>query len=656
MFVFLIPDHVRIMKTRPEFIKTNLPLLLVIMICGFIVFSRCANQGMPTGGPKDSIPPFLVETSPATRGLNFSGKEVRLTFNEFIIPDAVSEELVISPPLLKRPSVRTKLKTLIVDFNEDLKPDVTYSIDFKNSVVDNNERNPLKGLRLIFSTGSVVDTLRLAGVVKNAENFEPKEKILVMLYNNLNDTAVSRTRPDYVARTDNRGLFLFDNIKPGKYHLFALNDANSNLKYDAGAEEFAFSDSLIVPSAEYIDHPDTLVVGADSLLIAGHTLFKPEPVYLRTFTEKIFQQYLNKAIRESRYKCTFVFGESVKDSFNIRLLDRDVKNWYLIEPNANMDSLTFWVTDTLVAVNDTLKLELAYSQLDSLKHKYTEHDTIRLVYTEKERPETRHKKKENEVPEIAQFIFSDNVKSSGFNLNNSVLLTAPEPVKNFDFRKIKLSLADDSTSLPLKISVYKDTVVWRTYRVEYKWEPNTSYKLEIDSAACENIYGITNRKLKKLFITQKEDYYGKIILDLSSVVTPVLVQLLQNNKEESVFKTIVTDKNSKITFDFLDPAKYIVKIIYDSNNNGKWDPGNYFKKQQPERVAYLPEIIKVKSNWEKIYEWDLKPDPTFKKLLIDKEEVELQQKKQKEQRLKDKEKEKEIPADNAGTPFRLPGR
>ncbi len=654
MFVILIPDDVRIMKTRPEFIKNNFPLLFIIMICGFIVFSRCANQGMPTGGPKDSIPPFLVETSPAARGLNFSGKEVKLTFNEFIIPDAVSEELVVSPPLRKRPSVRTKSKSLIVDFNEELKPDVTYSMDFKNSVVDNNERNPLKGLRLIFSTGPVVDTLRLAGIVKKAENLEPQEKILVMLYSNLNDTAVYRTKPDYIARTDNRGLYLFDNIKPGKYHLFALNDANSNLQYDAGSEEFAFSDSLIVPSAKFIAEPDTLAFGADSLLISGHTLFKPEPVYLRTFTEKFYQQYLDKAIRESRYKCTFVFGESVKDSFNIRLLDKDVKNWYLLEPNADMDSLTFWVTDTVIAVIDTLKLELAYFQLDSLKQKYVEHDTIRLIYTEKERPEMRRKKKENEVPEIVQLNFSDNIKPSGFDLNNSVQLTSPEPVKNFDFSKIKISLADDSTSLPLRISIHKDTVTWRTYDIDYKWEPNTSYKLEIDSAACENIYGITNRKFKKSFTTQKDDYYGKIILNLSSVETPVLVQLLQNNKDESALKTIVSDKNSKVTFDFLDPAKYKVKIIFDTNNNRKWDPGNFNKKQQPERVAYLPEIIKVRSNWESQYEWDLKPDPTFKKVLIDKEEIELQQKKQKEQRLQ--EKETGTPVDNNGTQFRLPGR
>jgi len=655
MFALVITVHALLMKTHTKNIIQNIPLLLVVIFSGMIVFNRCANPGMPTGGPKDSIPPFLVETSPDMRGLNFSGKEVRLTFNEFIVPDAVTEELVVSPPLEKRPSVRTKSKTLIVAFNEELKSGMTYSLDFKNSVVDNNERNPLTGLRFLFSTGKAIDTLRVAGMVKRGDNLEPQEKTVVMLYSNLNDTAVYLSKPDYIAKTNKEGLFLFDNVRPGQYHLFALNDGNSNLRYDTGAEEFAFSDSLISPSALFVAEPDTLAVGADSLLISGHTLFRPPPVYLRTFTEKFYEQYLDKAIRDSRYKCTFVFGESVKDSFGVTLLDGKAENWYMIESNPEKDSLTFWVTDTLIAARDTLKMRVSYFQLDSLKRKFVALDTLRLVYTEKEKTETRRKKKEEEIPEIVQFSFNENIKSSGFDLNNDILLTAPEPVKNFDFSKIKISLADDTTNAPLKITVSKDSSAWRTYRISFPVEANTAYKLVVDSAACENIYGITSRKMNKSFTTQKDDYYGKIILILSSVELPLLVELLENSKDEKVLKTIPTAKNGQVSFDFLEPSKYKVRIVFDANGNGMWDPGVYEKRQQPERVSYLPEIIKVRSNWDKRFEWDLKPDPTYRKMLIDKEEIELQQKKLREQQ----RKENETPTpeyDNSGTQFRLPGR
>ena len=633
-----------------------LPLLaLFTLVTELLFFTRCANQGMPTGGPKDSIPPFLIETLPAMMSTNFTGKEVRITFNEYIVPDQVSEALVVSPPLTKRPSVRTKSRSLIVTFNEELKPDVTYSMDFKNSVVDNNEQNPYLGLRMLFSTGEAIDTLRVAGMVKNAEKLEPLEKIIVMLYSNLNDTAVMRTKPDYIARTDQRGLYLFDNVKTGTYRIYAINDANSNLMYDAGAEEFAFSDSLIIPTAQYVADPDTLAVGADSLLISGHTIFKPEPVFLRCFTEEIFDQFLDKSIRNSRQKCTFVFGETVKDTLGITLLNHKSDNWYILEHNPEIDSLTMWITDTLVARMDTIQVELAYYQLDSTRQQYLQKDTIPLIFTEKERAETRRRKKEDETPQIVEFQFSDNIKGSGFDLNSPIYINTPEPVKNFDLSAIRLLKADDLTSTPLKIKAYKDTTDWRTYRIDHEWEPNTSYVLEIDSAACINIYGITSQKIKKQFTTQKDDFYGRIILNLTSVSEKLLVQLLENTREEKVIKTLETEAEGTIIFDFLAPAKYRVNIVFDRNHNGKWDPGDFTNQLQPERVAYLPEIVKVRSNWDNQYEWDLKPDPTFRKVLIDKEEEELRLKQLQEQQRKNAEQEREVPQTGSGNPFGMPG-
>lgn len=634
--------------------------MVVALFIALAFYTSCANQGMPTGGPKDSLPPILIETTPALRGLNFTGKEVRLTFDEFIISDAVMEDLVVSPPLEKRPSIRTRSKTLIVAFNEDLKSDVTYSLDFKNSVVDNNERNPYNNLRMIFSTGPTIDTLRVAGVIKNGYNLEPQEKLLVMLHSNLNDTAVVKTLPDYIARTDVRGMYLFDNVKAGQYRLYALNDGNRDMKYNPGAEEIAFADSIIIPFAEFRAEPDTIVSGADSLLIVGNTYFFPEPIYLRTFTEKIFDQYIEKASRDTRYRSQLVFNEPVSDTLGIRLLNRDATDWYILENNASWDSLTLWVTDTLIAAMDTLRFEISFSQLDSLRQKYIALDTLSLVYTERARPETRRRSRdddEDDKPEIVQFTFSDNVKTSGFDLNVPVLITAPEPLQSFDIGAIRLLETEDLTDTPLPIKISEDSTLWRTWRIEYKWQPNTAYILEIDSAASNNIYGITSRKYKRQFTTQKEDFYGSIILELTSVEEPLLIQLLDNSKDEKVLRELRTNADGKVTFDFLLPNKYKVKIVFDSNNNGKWDTGSFEEMRQPERVAYLPEIVRVRSNWFNEFKWDLKPDPTFRKVLIDKEEEELRLKKLEEERLKEDEQEREpVQMDFGGRTLGAPGR
>jgi len=624
-------------------IENSLLITVVALFIALAFYTSCANQGMPTGGPKDSLPPILLETVPAIRGINFTGKEVRLTFNEYIISDAVSENLVISPPLQKRPSVRTRSKTLIVAFNEDLINDVTYSLDFKNSVVDNNERNPYNNLRMIFSTGSDIDTLRIAGVVKNSYNLDAQEKILVMLHSNLHDSSVVKNTPDYIARTDTRGMFLFDNVKAGKYRLYAINDGNNDLKYNPGAEEIAFADSIVFPYAEFRAEADTLVSGADSLLIAGNTYFFPEPFYLRTFTEKIFDQYIDKATRDTRYRSQIIFNEPVSDTLGIRLFYREENNWFLLEHNPKMDSITIWVTDTLVAAMDTLRFEIAFNQLDTLGQKYLALDTLSLVYAERSRQETRRRSREDEEekPEIVQFLFSDNVKSTGFDLNVPIYITAPEPILEFDLSAIRLVETEDLTDTPLPATITRDTTQWRTWRIDHKWQPNTSYILEIDSAASENIYGITNKYVKRQFTTQKDDFYGSIILHLTSVEDPLLIQLLDNSKEEQVLRTIKANVDGTIKFDFLPPNKYKVKVIFDSNNNGEWDTGTMEEKRQPERIAYLPEIIRVRSNWDNEFTWDLTPDPTYRKVLIDREEEELRLKKEQEERLKQNEQERE---------------
>ncbi len=661
MFVTLIFPRFYWKTMQIDRQKTENSLLLtgIALFIALAFYTSCANQGMPTGGPKDTLPPILLQTSPAMRGLNFTGSEVRLTFDEFIIADAVSEDLVVSPPLQKRPSVRTRSRNLIVEFNEDLKQDVTYSLDFKNSIVDNNERNPYNNLRIILSTGPVLDTLRVAGVVKNGFNLEKQEKILVMLHSNLHDSAVVKTLPDYIARTDARGLYLFDNVKAGNYRLYALNDGNRDMKYNPGAEEIAFADSIIIPFAEFRAEADTLVSGADSLLIVGNTYFFPEPIYLRTFTEKFFDQYIEKVIRETRFRSQIVFNEPVDDTLGIRLFHRDKQDWFLQEHSSGFDTITLWVTDTLVAALDTLRFEIAFTQLDSLNQKYIALDTLSLVYTDRARQEPRRRSRddEEEKPEVVQFTFSDNVKTSGFDLNVPVLITAPEPVYSFDTNAIRLVGAEDLTDTPLPIKVTKDTLRWRTWQIQYPWEPNTSYILEIDSATFTNIYGITNRNFRRQFTTQKEDFYGSIILHLSSVNEPLVVQLLDNSKDEKVMKTLKTSSDGKVTFDFLAPNKYKVKIIFDSNNNGEWDTGSLAENRQPERVAYLPEIVKVRSNWENEFKWDLKSDPTYRKELIDKEEEELRLKRQQEERQKQEQQDREpVQMDFGGRTIGAPGR
>ena len=622
-------------------IKGKIPVFIVAVLAWIVIVSSCANPGMPVGGPQDTIPPVLVKTDPVYKSVNFKGDNVKLTFNEYIATDEISEALVISPPMIKKPIIRTKSKTLVIEFNEDLKDSTTYSLDFKNSVADNNEKNELENFRFSFSTGDVFDSLRVAGRLVNAFNLEPIDKGLVLLHSNLHDSAVYSVRPDYIAKTDKEGIFMIDNIAPGKYHLFSFMDLNTNLLYDEGAEEMAFEDSLIVPTSEFIEEVDTIYTATDTIVIMGHTHFYPESVFLHQFTENIFDQYLDSYTRNTRYKCTFVFNESVKDTFQLNLIENDVTNWYQIEYNENIDSLIVWIADTTVARMDTLLMEVCYFQLDSLSRIYLQRDTVAMSFVDKVDDRSKKKKKpddkEEEPEPVIQFKWQTDITNSVVELNKNVGIIAPEPILSFDTTKIVLYLTEDTLQKPLNFKFEKDTLEYRKYNILHQWEPEEKYTLQIDSAAFTNIFGITSQRLTSKFSAREEDYYGTVAINFTGVEMPVIVQLLENNADEKVVLRKMISQNGKIVFEYLKPEKYKLKVIYDRNGNGKWDTGSYQDKVQPERVSYENEVVKVRSNWEKEYTWDLKPDLTFVKKIRDFEEEEKKRKEAEEKAKKEKE-------------------
>ena len=618
-------------------LRSLVPLLLGISFFYLIFTTSCANQGVPTGGIKDTIPPVVVKTVPALRGTNYKGSDLRFTFDEFIISDAIGEKLVISPPMKKKPIIKMKGKTLIIEFPQDLRKETTYSLDFKDAVADNNEKNPIKDLRFSFSTGYGYDSLRVAGYVKDALTQEPIEKVLVMLHRNLDYTTFVDSIPDYIGTTDKEGLFLIDNVAKGSYRLYALTDADNSLTYNQATEKIAFADSIIVPSARYLAEKDTIVKDNDTIAVSGHVDYSPKPQFLMLFEENKFNQYLDASKRNQANKCEFFFHQTLNDSFKINLIKPlHSKDWSFIESNLKRDSITVWVTDTIISNSDSLKFELKYEMLDSLNQVKIKTDTINLVY---EKPKvSKQKRKKSEKAVIPTIVLSTNINAAGHDLYQRINIEAPEPLTSFDTSLIRLYSMEDSVKTKIPIVVEKDTNSIRKYYIEHHWEPSANYWFQIDSAAARNIYGNPNRKVDQKFKTQKEDFYGKIILTISNLKGPAIVQLLSNDKDERILQKIQILENGKIEFPFLKPEKYKIRVIMDTNQNGKWDTGFLADHRQPEQVIYFPKILKVRSNFEYKESLQMDYNPTIKKELFD-EDLEKEKARKKEQAKKGKTEE-----------------
>jgi len=609
-------------------------LTMVLGYLAYLIFTTsCANPGMPTGGDKDSIPPVVVKTVPEPDARNYKGKTVSLTFDEFIVSTDVSSELVVSPPLKKKPVVKTKSKTLIVDFGDQLQPDKTYSLDFRSSIKDNNESNPLEDYRFSFSNGAGFDSLVVGGYVRMAENMEPVADVLVLLHSMDSIGAFRDSVPDYIGKTDEEGFYMISNVAPGNYRLYAVQDADNSLTYNSTAELIAFADSLIVPDAPLV--PDSTLSrhleeeaeehekeAGEEHDHTGHQ-YDMKAHYLLLFQEDSYEQYLEESKRERANLCFFRFDEAVTDSFSVRLLQPEpTSDWALFEFSAKRDSLNLWIKDTTISRMDTLKFQLNYEVLDSMKNFVMKTDTVELAFQKpKEKEKKKKKAEEEEVKEIPHFSFKGNGKD-GFDIYSRLTLDVPEPLEKFDYTMIHLTHKVDTVEQDVQFTVEPDSVNLRRYRIIYPWEFQEEYTLIIDSAAATSIGGYPSNKFGQKLKVRDEGYYAKIILTMANLGGPSVVQMVKNTDKEEVVQQISIASDGEIEFPYLNPDKFKIRLFIDRNQNGRWDTGNLDKGIQPERVVYFPKIIKTRSNFEVRETWNLPDDLQFKKDLIDEDQPE----------------------------------
>lgn len=597
--------------------RKSFPILLLAYVAYLVFTTSCANPGMPTGGPKDTIPPVVIRTVPDFNGLNYHGNTVDLSFDEFVVTKDIQQQLVVSPPLKTNPVTRTKGKTLIVELGDSLKTNTTYSLDFKDAIVDNNEGNPLEGFRFAFSTGERFDTLLLGGYVLTAENLEPVEGATVVLHRDNSLEAFKDSIPDYIAKTDKEGFYVITNIAPGHYKLYALQDNDNSMTFNQDLEQIAFYKKTVSPEELNFPSSETKRQSADTVSITTKRKNAlTDPFYLMMFEEHYFNQYLDSYKRNKANMANFYFSEPLTDSFEVKLLvPKPSPNWDYLEFNKGRDSLMVWVTDTLLANADTMRMELSYVVLDSLKNRVMKKDTVDLFYTKPERSK-RRKKKEGPAP-IPTFSFKQNLKSKGFNVYQNIKLEAPEPLKSFNQSMVHLYQFEDTIRHPIDFKLVQDSLSRRKFYLKYPWEYEERYLFEIDSAAAHDYYGHPSKKLSQKFEIQEESYYAKIILTISNLKGHGIVQLLDNSDKEKVLQKIRIDGDSQIEFPFLSPNKYKIRLILDVNNNGQWDPGNIEKGIEPEQVVYYPKILKLRSNFEIRESWPLPDNLDYQKVIID---------------------------------------
>ncbi len=528
----------------PELKKIQSLFLIVLVLS----FSQCAKKGRPDGGPKDEDAPLFVTANPPYETINFDKNEINIYFNEYIKLKDLSKQLIISPPLNPEnpPLISPQgspSKYINIQILDTLLENSTYIFDFGNSVQDNNESNTLERFKYVFSTGAYIDSLTLSGSVKNSFKSESVENIKLLLYrldSAYTDSAVYNRKPDYVTSTLDSSNYEFSNLRKGNYLLVALNDARSDYIFNPKTDEIGF-------------FKDTISLPRDSIIKTELSIFKEELPY-------IFRR--GKEIRKGQ----LIFGYQGKPSnLKVETLSIVPDNFQtIILPEKGKDTLNLWHSpiekDSLIFkisnnnIIDTITVALRKKQLDSLT-----------------------------VTEITGGVL---------NIKDTLFFSTNNPIIKIDTSRINF-VHTDSINISYEAFISKkESTVGFLFEKKFK----TSYKLNLYPDALVDIFETSNDTVTSQFRTRSIEDYGEISLSIQNPKkVPVIIQLTDINDVTVAQET--SSENKTISFNYLIPKKYKIRIIYDTNNNGKWDTGNYLEKKQPEPVQYFPEVQEIRPNW-----------------------------------------------------------
>lgn len=531
-----------------KIMSRSLLFLFALLIMG------CAKRGSITGGFKDTLAPILNESVPKNFKTNFTGNEIKLYFNEYIKLKDINKQLIVSPPMNTAPVVSptNASKYISIKLKDTLQPDTTYSLNFGQSIQDNNEGNIYPQFKYVFSTGSFIDSLSISGTIQDALEIKSDNFVTVMLYEineKYTDSTVFKEKPRYVTNTlDSSTTFKIENIKAGKYQLIALKDLNNNFIYNPGTEKIAF-------------YKEPIIIGTEN----------------ENYNLKLFKEVLHfKAIKPSQASGNrAILGyEGNGEKTNIVLKNGAETLKTVVTKLPEKDSLQIWFPAIKA---DSLQISIKkddYSKDYSFRMKEQKRDS--LTFSSK--------------------------PSGTLHFRENLELTSSIPLTKFD--KSKMSLINkDSVAIDFTTD-YDDF----NQKLTFKWkkEPEEKYEIKLLPGALTDFYEKKNDTLQYKLSTRQTSNYGNFTLNLENVKTfPVIVQLTDGKGK--IMDSEYLENEPVANFNLLLPGVFFVRVIYDTNSNKKWDPGNYLDKTQSEEVIYFPNELTVRENWDVIETFTLTP-------------------------------------------------
>ncbi len=584
------------------------------------LLSRCASMMTPTGGPRDTLPPVIVRMTPdnfqTDRPLTGHGK-IYIEFNEFVQLKDQQKEFFTSPQMKKKPTLTLRGRGVVIQLRDTLQPNTTYALNFGSALRDNNEGNPLNSMRYVFSTGPEIDSMILSGYTADAYKADSVSKSFIWFFpaDSVEDVAeydstIFKYKPAAIARAENNGIFIAQNLKPIPYRVYAVQDKNDNQMYEPGSDQVGFLDGTWNPA----ELPD-FAIWYDSL--RRYVSAEPQ-LYLRMFTDRMFRrQILSQSERPLQHKAMLYFGAARPRIERIRF-DSIPDDGFIVDPQtAGRDTLALWFTVPSASLPDTIRGEITYFKHDSLNTLQEVTEPLKLAWRkietkeeerERERLERERRKAEEAGEEWVEpkkpNPFAFKMPTSGeINPENHLTVDFDYPLARLDSAAVLLTLTrPDQTVEDVPVHFERDTAQLRRWYVRAPWKNEGQYTLTLPEGAIEDIAGFRNDSIVgKYSVADPEKYAVVKIRVKGRDDTHYIIQLLDGNNALKQERRDVVP--GEVQFNYVPAGEIKFRIIEDRNGNGKWDTGDVVLRRQPERAEMFADerggdTFATKANWE----------------------------------------------------------
>ena len=565
-----------------------LPLIPAVLVLGVMMFpSGCANTTTPpSGGPKDTIPPVLLKTSPLPGTVNVPTHktQIKFTFDEYVVVKDPSN-IFLSPPLEKKPKYKMQGKTLVVTFESDLDSNTTYTLDITGAVADNNEGNFFEGFTLAFSTGSQLDSMGVTGLVQDCNSLKPIKGATVLLYKDHADSAVFLHRPSAAAKTDEWGFFSLRNIQDTLYRVYAIKDANGNNIYEPDQESIAFLDEPFRPKTVFND--SLYEFKKFNMKDTALCLARKTDVELNVFREKPSKQFIVKKERVGLRTAflTFMAPDAQVHSMKFKGLPAEK---LISQFNPQKDSLELWVNDQR-KMPDTLQLLINFDKTDTLGKLVPTEETVKLALSKELRAELQKSSRRDVKHEDTIAVFKSEVDPA----------TVEQYGFRFEFKYPLIQEAWDSLTFwsvnprqqekTEKYTVTRDSNNLRIYTVmpSDKLMQGFDYHLKLPHRKFRDVNGYYNDSTEVKVTLPTDEKLSSISLELSHVQKNRYIVELLSEKRDKVIRSFIVDSDQTVLFPYVKAGKYCIRITEDRNGNGLVDTGQVLEHRQPEKVKFF---------------------------------------------------------------------